>query len=85
MGLKNLVERRMKRLILLVLIALIGVFLVGMLVMSSLNLDFSQQAMAELRQRQITDIVQANLNRINGHHQLMEQNTAGLAHPGAQP
>ena len=84
MGLKNLVERRMKRLILLVLIALIGVFLVGMLVMSSLNLDFSQQAMAELRQRQITDIVQANLNRINGHHQLMEQNTAGLANLGEQ-
>lgn len=84
MGLKNIAERRMKRLIMLILLALTGVFLLGMLVMSSLNLDFSQQAMAELRQRQITDIVQANLNRINGHHQLMEQNTAGLANLGEQ-
>lgn len=84
MGLKNLADMRMKRLIMLILMLLTGVFLVGMLVMSSLNLGFSQQAMAELRQRQITDVFQANLNRINGHHQLMEQNTASLATLGEQ-
>jgi diguanylate cyclase (GGDEF)-like protein len=82
MGLKNLADIRMKRLIMLILALLTGVFLVGMLVMSSLNLDFSQKAMAELRQKQITDIFQANLNRINAHHQLMEQNTSSLANLG---
>lgn len=82
MGLRNLADMRMKRLIMLILTLLAGVFLVGMLVMSSLNLDFSQRAMAELRQKQITDIFQANLNRINAHHQLMEQNTSSLANLG---
>lgn len=82
MELKSLVDLRMKRLIMLILVVLTAVFLVGMLLMSSLNLDFSQRAMAELRQKQITDIVQANLNRINAHHQLMEQNTASLANIG---
>lgn len=83
MGLRNLADLRMKRLIMFILVILTGVFLVGMLLMSSLNLDFSQRAMAELRQKQITDIFQANLNRINAHHQLMEQNTANLANVGA--
>lgn len=82
MELRNPADMRMKRLIMLILALLTGVFLVGMLVMSSLNLDLSQGAMAELRQKQITDIFQANLNRINAHHQLMEQNTASLANLG---
>jgi hypothetical protein len=63
MGLKHLADLRMKRLIMLVVLT--AVFLAGMLLISSLNLDFSQRTMAELRQKQITDIFQANLNRIN--------------------
>ncbi len=82
MVLINLADMRMKRLIMLILVLLTSVFLVGMLAMSSLNQDLSQRAMAKLRQKQITDIFQVNLNRINAHHQLMEQNTASLANLG---
>ncbi len=68
--------------IMLVLSVLVGVFFLGILLMSSLNLTFAQNAMADLRQQQISDTFYANLNRINAHHQLMEQNTANLAHAG---
>ncbi|WP_339650423.1 EAL domain-containing protein [Halopseudomonas pelagia] len=68
--------------IMLVLSVLVGVFFIAILLMSSLNLKFSQAAMSELRQQQIADTFYANLNRINAHHQLMEQNTANLAHVG---
>ncbi len=75
---------QVKHSIMLILGLLVGLFVLGMLLMSSLNLDVSQQALKELRQRQITDTFYANLDRINAHHLLMEQNTAGLARLGEQ-
>ena len=71
-----------QRLIMLVLSLLVVLFIMGMLLMSRLNLDFAQQAMAELRQRQIIDTFEANLDRINAHHLKMEQHTVGLARTG---
>ncbi|WP_093391780.1 EAL domain-containing protein [Halopseudomonas xinjiangensis] len=82
MAVMTLGNFRIKRSIMLGLILLVAVFVLGMILMSTLNLDFAQKAMAELRQRQITDTFYANLNRINAHHQLMEQNTTNLARTG---
>jgi GGDEF domain-containing protein len=82
MGLKTPTNFWTKLAIMLVLSVLVGVFFLGILLMSSLNLTFAQNAMADLRQQQISDTFYANLNRINAHHQLMEQNTANLAHAG---
>tara|TARA_R110001592_G_scaffold4318_15_gene24391 strand:- start:9564 stop:11960 length:2397 start_codon:yes stop_codon:yes gene_type:complete len=71
-----------QRLIMVALSLLVVLFIIGMLLMSQLNLDFSQKAMSDLRERQITDTFHANLDRINAHHQKMEQNTVGLARTG---
>ncbi|WP_373186089.1 EAL domain-containing protein [Halopseudomonas sp.] len=71
-----------QRLIMVVLSLLVVLFITGMLLMSRLNLDFAQQTLSDLRQRQIIDTFQANLDRINAHHQKMEQNTVGLARTG---
>lgn len=71
-----------KRSIMIVLSLLVGLFIIGMWLMSSLNLDFAQKTMSELRQHQIADTFHANLDRINAHHRLMEQNTRELARVG---
>ena len=72
-----------KRAIMLLLSLLVGIFMFGTWLMSSLNLNYAQSAMAELRQRQITDTFYANLDRINAHHRQMEHNTQGLARVGS--
>lgn len=82
MELKTLANYRMKLPFMLLISLLVGVFVLGIVLMSTLNLDFAQSRMAELRQQQITDTFYSNLNRINAHHQLMEQNTLNLAHAG---
>jgi diguanylate cyclase (GGDEF)-like protein len=84
MELKFFGMTRIKHSIMLILGLLVCLFALGMVLMSSLNLNVSQQALKELRQRQITDTFYANLDRINSHHLLMEQNTAGLARLGEQ-
>ncbi|MBA3031987.1 MAG: EAL domain-containing protein [Gammaproteobacteria bacterium] len=84
MALKFFGMTRVKHSIMLILGLLVGLFVLGMGLLSSLNLDVSQQALTELRQRQITDTFYANLDRINAHHLLMEKNTAGLARLGEQ-
>ena len=71
-----------QRSIMLTLSLLVALFILGMWLMSSLNLGFAQGAMSELRQRQITDTFYANLGRINAHHHQMEQNTEDLARLG---
>ena len=71
-----------KRSIMIVLALLVGLFIIGMWLMSSLNLGFAQKTMSELRQHQIADTFHANLDRINAHHRLMEQNTRELARLG---
>ncbi|MEH6493106.1 EAL domain-containing protein [Halopseudomonas sp.] len=69
--------------IMFLLSLLVCIFMFGSWLMSSLNLDYAQSAMAELRQRQITDTFYANLDRINAHHRQMEHNTQGLARMGS--
>lgn len=73
---------RRKRSIMLILLLLIGLFIAGLWLMSSLNLSFAQRAMSEQRQQQIADTFHSNLDRINAHHFLMEQNTGALARLG---
>jgi c-di-GMP phosphodiesterase len=82
MELKSPTNFWMKLPIMLLISLLVGAFILAIVLMSTLNLDFAQSRMAELRQQQITDTFYANLNRINAHHQLMEQNTLNLAHAG---
>jgi c-di-GMP phosphodiesterase len=82
MALKMPANFWMKLPIMLLISLLVGVFVLGIVLMSTLNLDFAQSRMTELRQQQITDTFHSNLSRINAHHQLMEQNTLNLAHAG---
>ncbi|MEL0169144.1 MAG: EAL domain-containing protein [Pseudomonadaceae bacterium] len=71
-----------KRAIMILLSLLVGLFLLGSWLIASLNLEFAENAMGKLRERQITDTFYANLDRINAHHRLMEQSTRGLARAG---
>lgn len=74
--------RSLKKFIMLILFLLVSLFMVGMGIMSSLNLDYSQRAMSDLRLVQIEESFHANMDRINAHHKLMEKNTADLARLG---
>jgi c-di-GMP phosphodiesterase len=71
-----------KRSIMLVLGLLVALFILAMWLTSSLNQNFAENAMASQRQQQIADTFYANLDRINAHHFLMEQNTSELARIG---
>jgi diguanylate cyclase (GGDEF)-like protein len=68
-----------KKSIMLVLLLLVALFIGGMWVMSRLNLDYSQRAMAALRQLQIEEVFSASLQRIDAHHQLLQQHVEALA------
>ena len=72
-----------KRAIMILLSLMVALVLVVSWLMASANLEFAEKAMAQLRQRQIADTFYANLDRINAHHRLMAQSTAGLARAGA--
>jgi len=74
--------RSLKKLIMLILFMLVILFMAGMGIMSSLNLNYSQRAMSELRLRQIEQSFYANMDRIDAQHRLMEKNTADLARLG---
>jgi len=65
------------------LVLLVGLFLAGLWIMSSLNLKYSQQAMSAVRQQQIEDGFHAHLDRINAEHQRLEQYTADLVQQAA--
>lgn len=58
---------------------LIALFFAGMLLLSHLNLDYSQQAMSELRRDQIEDVFSAGLTRIDARQVALEHHTANLA------
>ena len=73
-----------KRAIMILLSLMVGLVLVVSWLMASANLEFAEKAMAQLRQRQIADTFYANLDRINAHHRLMAQSTAGLARAGGK-
>ncbi|GAA0701176.1 hypothetical protein GCM10009104_32890 [Marinobacterium maritimum] len=54
------------------LVLLVALFMAGLWILSSLNLKYSQQAMAELRQQQIEDGFMARLEQIDTEHRRLE-------------
>jgi len=72
----------LKKFVMLILFLLVSLFMAGMGIMSSLNLDYSQRAMSDLRLGQIEESFHANMDRIDAHHKLMEKNTTDLARLG---
>lgn len=72
----------LKKTVMLILFLLVILFIAGMGIMSSLNLEYSQRAMSDLRLRQIEESFYANMDRIDAHNRLIEKNTADLARLG---
>ncbi|WP_339798666.1 EAL domain-containing protein [uncultured Marinobacter sp.] len=70
------------RSLLLMLAALVGLFFSGMLLLSGLNLNYSQQALSELRRSQIEEVFTTGLTRIHARQQILEHYTASLATMG---
>ena len=61
---------------------LILLFSGGMLLLSQLNLGYSQQALSELKRQQIADVVKTGLARIDARQQALAQHTSALARLG---
>ncbi len=61
---------------------LILVFVAGMLLLSGLNLNYSRDALSELRRQQIHDVVSAGLTRINARQAALAGYTTTLANVG---
>ncbi|WP_292274343.1 EAL domain-containing protein [Marinobacter sp.] len=61
------------------LLLLIALFAIGMFLLSHLNLNYSQQAMYELRRDQIRDVFFTGLVRIDAHQTALERQVATLA------
>ncbi len=64
------------------LVLLLLVFVAGMLLLSSLNLTYSREALSELRREQIEEVVGAGLARINARQSALASYTATLANVG---
>lgn len=67
------------RKIMVLLSLLVGLFVLGMWVMSELNVRYSREAMSNLRLKQIEEAFYSNLDRINAYNQLMEKHVESLA------
>ncbi|MCL7942741.1 EAL domain-containing protein [Marinobacter sp. ATCH36] len=61
---------------------LILVFVAGMLLLSRLNLNYSRDALSELRRQQIHEVVSAGLMRINARQSALASYTKTLANVG---
>lgn len=61
---------------------LLVVFMAGMLMLSSLNLNYSSDALSELRRQQINEVVLAGLSRINARQSALASYTITLANVG---
>ncbi|TGN39585.1 EAL domain-containing protein [Marinobacter confluentis] len=61
---------------------LLLVFIVGMLMLSSLNLNYSREALSELRRQQISEVVIGGLARINARQSALASYTITLANVG---
>ncbi len=68
--------------ILWLLIALLVVFIAGLLLLSTLNLNYSQESLSELRRQQIRDSVYLGLARINARQNDLANYTLTLANLG---
>ncbi|RBW49350.1 sensor domain-containing phosphodiesterase [Marinobacter sp. F3R11] len=61
---------------------LVALFAIGMILLSHLNLSYSQRAMYELRREQIRDVFFTGLVRIDAHQVALEREVATLAAMG---
>ncbi|MFN2362551.1 MAG: EAL domain-containing protein [Marinobacter sp.] len=61
---------------------LLLVFATGMLLLSSLNLNYSREALSELRRQQLNDVVSSGLQRINARQSALANYTITLANVG---
>lgn len=64
------------------LLLLLLVFIFGMLLLSSLNLSYSRDALSDLRRQQINEVVGAGLVRINARQSALASYTNTLANVG---
>jgi len=76
---KNLSYRQS---IMLMLGLLLLVFVAGMLLLSSLNLSYSRDALSDVRHQQISEVVGAGLSRINARQSALASYTTSLANVG---
>lgn len=81
---RRLLLESSKQSIMWLLLLLVALFVAGMWILSSLNLEHSQRALAELRRAQIEQTFLAGLQRISARQRMLEQHTASLARIGEQ-
>lgn len=61
---------------------LVILFIAGMWILSSLNLNYSEEAISDVRQKQIEETFFNNLNKITQTQTALERYTADLARIG---
>ncbi|MBV1786865.1 EAL domain-containing protein [Marinobacterium sp. D7] len=81
-GLSDVAQASSKRSIKWLLLLLVALFVAGMWILSSLNLNYSQRALADLRRAEIEEIFLANLNQIVSRQHVFGLYTEGLARFG---
>lgn len=69
----------LKKSIIWSVLLLVGLFLVGLLGISRINLEYSKRSLAHLYQQHIENAFNYSLDRINSRLQQVEQDSAGLA------
>lgn len=82
MMLRSLLVDSSKKLILWMLLMLVILFIAGMWILSSLNLNYSEDAIGEVRQKQIEETFFNNLNKIAQTQSALERYTTDLARVG---
>jgi len=80
--LRSLLVDSSKKLILWMLFMLVILFIAGMWILSSLNLNYSEEAIVEVRQKQIEETFFNNLNKITQTQSALERYTTDLARIG---
>lgn len=80
--LRSLMVDSSKKLILWMLFMLVILFIAGMWILSSLNLNYSEEAISDVRQKQIEETFFNNLNKITQTQTALERYTADLARIG---
>ncbi|MBR9884255.1 MAG: EAL domain-containing protein [Oceanospirillales bacterium] len=82
MGLSDALHASSKKSIKWLLMLLVALFLAGMWILSSLNLNYSQKALAELRRDEIEEIFLSSLNQIVSRQHVYGLYTEGLGRFG---
>ena len=78
--LRSLLVDSSKKLILWMLFMLVILFIAGMWILSSLNLNYSEDTIGEVRQKQIEETFFSNLNKIVQTQSALERDTLSLIH-----